>query len=102
MPIRLRKRPIEVDAVLWTGDNTEEVRAFVGDDNFLPTATDGVARLWVRKHAELAHVLTGSAIVAEPDGSGFYPVAPDLLDLTFEPVDHPLAADADRQPVDRP
>ena len=31
--MRVRKKPVEVEAIQWTGTNTEEIRDFFGVDN---------------------------------------------------------------------
>lgn len=50
---RFRKKPVEVEAVQWTGDNVAEVKAFVGktpsgEDAFL--LPDEITGSWERPH----------------------------------------------------
>ena len=88
---RYRKKPIEVFAVRWTGENEAELRAFAGDlfetvdpedrgDDPDQTAAvmDTLHNTWVR-------VYDGQWIVKGVKGE-FYPVAADVFEETYEPV----------------
>ena len=88
---RFRKKPIEVEAVQWTGNNEAEMRAFAGDyfetvdpedrgDDPDQTAAvrDPVHKTWVRLH-------DGQWVVKGAWGK-FYPVAADEFTETYEAV----------------
>lgn len=88
---RFRKKPVEVEALLWTGENHDE----------LTNWTDGVAApFYVGMNPEPAglslfidksdvHVTFVDPIwvIREPDGSGFYPCKPDAFDAAYEKVE---------------
>lgn len=79
---RARKRPVEVLAIQWTGDNYAECVRFTagafGQDE------EHNNRLYVYRSRMKAHVLVGTWLVQEPDGSGFYPVTDDNFGVTYE------------------
>lgn len=88
--IRYRKKPVEVDTIQWTGDNLQDVQAFVGltpdciQDGF-QIKPDGTAVVWDKLHATWVGVYTGQHIIRGVRGE-FYPIAPDVLADTYEPV----------------
>ena len=81
--MRYRKRPVEVEAVQWTGDNYEEVEAFLGDSLYPPI---------VRTSALRVKTLEGSLLASKGDWlirgikGEFYPCKPDIFEQTYEPV----------------
>jgi len=91
-----RKRPVVIQAVQWTGSNAEAVKAFcgrnalAGEDAFLlPGEITGVAEhalLWTAKSCTHCAVPAGAWVIAEPDGSGFYPCSADDFAATYEPA----------------
>lgn len=94
---RYRKRPIEVEAIVWTGDNDSEVREFVFDH--APVASQArwivhsdwtskpqYAEVWVAKSQAMCRVELRGAVVAEPDGQGVYPNTPEQFEANFERV----------------
>jgi hypothetical protein len=92
---RFRKKPVEVEAVQWTGDNADEIKAFVGvRDNgecrFL--TPDEITGAWTEAHVydELhdtwVTVYTGQWVIKGVKGE-FYPCAEDVFAETYEPVE---------------
>ena len=87
---RFRKRPVEVEAVLWTGDNFEEISRWA-DWKVISRWPDG------GRHGRQISILTlegameasvGDWIVRGVKGE-FYPCKPDIFALTYEHVpDH--------------
>ncbi len=95
MTTRFRKRPVEVEAVQWTGDNADEVKAFVGlRDNgesrfLLPSEITGVwedAHVYDELHDTWVTVYVGQWVVKGVRGE-FYPIDQTVLDETYEPVE---------------
>jgi hypothetical protein len=100
MTIYARKRPIQVELVQWTGENLEEVFDFVGEipewdvpyAGLLGFAFDACSWEHGQKHPCFLWVTKGKAWVALPVGDyiakesdeGFYPVAQDVFDKTYE------------------
>lgn len=80
--VRAKKRPVEVLAIQWTGENYAECARFTAgafaDDE------EHNQRLYVYRSRMRAHIQPGTWLVQEPDGSGFYPVTADNFDATYE------------------
>ena len=102
--MKYRKRPVVIDAVRWTGQNADEVKAFVGqrpgsrEDGFqLP---DGATRDWDQAHvwAEAEgcwmRCPVGHWVIRGVAGE-FYPHDPSTFEVTYEAADNGAAADAD-------
>lgn len=94
MPERFRKRPIEVDAVQWTGDNASEVKAFVGQRNngedgfLLPSEITGVwdhAHVYDVLHETWVSVFIDQWVIKGVRGE-FYPIDETVLADTYERV----------------
>ena len=86
-PLRVRKRPVEVDAMPWTGHNTNEVLRFVGKDGYYTTLLNGVSveYIAIQTLEGLIYASVGDWIVKGIKGE-FYPVRADIFDATYEPV----------------
>lgn len=75
-----RKKPVEVQALLYTGDNGQEVGLFVGEadrneaNQFLIHTLEGTMA------ADL-----GDWIIRGVKGE-FYPCKPDIFEATYEPA----------------
>ena len=78
------KKPVEIDAIIFTGDNYQECKQYIGLANFDNTlkypnviTSEGVMRVDV-----------GDYIIKEPFDKerGFYPCKPDIFKLTYEKV----------------
>lgn len=93
-PRRFRKKPVEIEAIRWTGDNAAEVKSFVGyRDNgesrfLLPSEITGRwehPAVWEDNHAQWIGVLPGYWVVRGTQGE-FYPCDPDAFAATYEPI----------------
>jgi len=92
---RYRKRPVEVEAVQWTGENLEEIEAFSPSSWF--GCPDRIAReyvmsgheipmsLWVRTLEGEHRASIGDWIIKGVQGE-FYPCKPDIFEATYEPA----------------
>ncbi|QAX92888.1 hypothetical protein KNU39_gp78 [Gordonia phage Mutzi] len=100
-PKRYRKKPVEAEAIQWTGDNPYAVRAFTGmhkpdphrsGDHFVFTVESGVGKLYVAANGAWLDIEVGEWIIR--DAKGFYPCKPDIFAGSYEPVedDDPLLA----------
>lgn len=109
MPVTRYRKKVLTEALIWTGDNDDEVRAWVGGvagqgypaENYFvpvhdapprelcndPTHEHCYARLFVEKSGSWCTLSPGDAIARESDGDGFYPIASDILAANFEPAD---------------
>ena len=88
---RYRKKPIEIEAVQWTGSNLEEIKSFVGES----LQYDIVDAAWkVGKGVPCVHVviktLEGDHVCSEGDyiikgiKGELYPCKPDIFAATYE------------------
>ena len=91
---RFRKKPVEVEAVLWDGTNIEDVLALVEFDklpNDVPYVKPGVVHVVPTGELEiptLEGTMTASAgdwIIRGVEGE-VYPVKPSIFDATYEAV----------------
>lgn len=89
---RYRSKPVEVEALQWTGDNEDELRAFVGDlfEAVAPEDRgddpDQTAAVLDTRHGAWRCVYVGQWIVKGVKGE-VYPVADDVFAETYEPVE---------------
>lgn len=86
---RYRKRPVEVEALEWTGSNIAEVQAFLGAD-FMGFWADvsGPVVLLIRtleNPANLFEAPPGWWVIRGIRGE-HYACAPDIFDRTYEAV----------------
>jgi hypothetical protein len=89
--MKVRKKPVIVDAMLWDGNNTGEVLEFCSPCGTLRKLEDGIRCTIVIETLESnAHLSTrhaasiGDYIIRGVKGE-FYPCAPDVFDKTYEP-----------------
>lgn len=88
---RYRKKPVEVEAIQYTGDNLSAVTAFVGEGDFAPIHPDD--QVDGDYDAELYVAANGAWVPIEPgewilrDQRGCYPCKADIFAATYEPVD---------------
>lgn len=79
---RFRKKPIEVRAVRWTGDNLAAVQAFAGADF---REGEECAQVYDKLHDTWMNVYDGQWVIEGVQGE-FYPIAPDVLAATYEEI----------------
>lgn len=85
-----RKKPVDVQMILWNGtaDRADEIKAWVdhqyadGSDSafLLPGEMPGDhehAELWVAHNGSWSPLPVGYRVAKEIDGSGFYPLSPE-------------------------
>jgi hypothetical protein len=95
--MQFRKKPVVIDAVQWTGENTKEMYDFARDPEGRPamscghpngmaavmTLEDGTGT-WAVKH----WASPGDWIIKGVKGE-FYPCKPDIFAATYKPVAAP-------------
>lgn len=90
MITRFRKRPVEVEAIQWTGDNEAELDAFTCgqfqalDPEDRSDDPDMTGSVFDKLHSTWVGVYTGQWVIKGVKGE-FYPIAPDVLAETYEP-----------------
>jgi len=91
MPVHVyRKRPIEVQAVRWTGRNTKEVESFAGLDfevldEPVPEDSQATAQVFDALHSTWVLLYTGDWIIRGIQGE-FYPVRHAVFLESYEMV----------------
>jgi hypothetical protein len=79
---RYRRRPTDVSAVQWRGDNLDEIRAFFpGGHMFLSEV--GTLHIYVAPEDQWMRVPRGHVIVT-PDGRKAHPVDPLIFSQTYD------------------
>lgn len=82
MKYRLRKKPVEVDAVLWDGENVQEVLDFM---NWRNAEHDRFIGLRIHTLEGIMKAEIGDYIIKGVKGE-FYPCKPDIALLTYDIV----------------
>jgi hypothetical protein len=96
---RYRKRPIEVEAIVYdgVGDNNnglviadwmeeEDEGQLVQPDHDWGAPTWPL-RIWIEYRQARGRIEVGDAVIRESDGSGYYPCAKAVFEATYEPVE---------------
>lgn len=92
--MKYRKKPVEVEAIQWTGLNLEEVKAFVGESliyDIIDTAWQvgkGAPNVNMKIKTLEGDVRAdkGDFIIKGVNGE-FYPCKPDIFEKTYEAVE---------------
>lgn len=87
-----RKKPVEIQAIQWTGDNASDVREFAEPafavlhdlDRELLNNPECTAELYVAANSVWMAIETGEWILQ--DERGFYPCKPDIFAQTYDEV----------------
>ena len=95
--MKYKTKPVEIEAIQWTGLNLEEIKTFVGDSllaeiyNIIDTAWKvGKGRphvlLKIKTLEGDMHVSEGDYIIKGLKGE-FYPCKPDIFEKKYELID---------------
>ena len=76
-----RKKPIVIEAVRWTGKNTDEMETFLGNLPLTPIGALAIGTLEGTMFAE-----RGDWVIRGVKGE-FYPCKPDIFEATYDPAD---------------
>lgn len=79
---KYRKRPVEIDALQWTGNNISEICKFMKKD-VAHLLVSG--QLYIEKLEGAHHASAGDYIIKGVNGE-FYPCKPDIFAKTYEAV----------------
>lgn len=84
-PKRFRKKPVEIDAIQWTGHNVEDIADFMGYKPITnaPNHPDGTLVIDTLEGDMAASV--GDWIICGVQGE-YYPCKPDIFAETYEEV----------------
>ncbi len=94
--MKFKKKPVIIDAVLWTGLNHRETHDFLEGptDNYMETRgknflidhTRGVGGLVIRTLEGECFATEGDWIIKGTNGE-YYPCKPDIFGKIYEPID---------------
>lgn len=78
---KYRKKPVVIEALVWTGENVKEIKEFCGLECFY--GFNGLELLYIKtlEGNHLARI--GDYIIKGVKGE-FYPCKPDIFKLTYE------------------
>ncbi|KGR72894.1 hypothetical protein ACVRWQ_06025 [Streptococcus phocae subsp. salmonis] len=79
--MKYRKKPVEVEAVQWTGKNEFEVSRFVGPGMFFNDLREPV----IETLEGNMRTSKGDYIIKGVNGE-FYPCKPDIFEQTYESI----------------
>lgn len=89
MIMKVRKKPVEVEAVQWTGENLKEINAFVGESLIYDIfyAIESIPRVFMKIKTLEGDIIAskGDYIIKGTNGE-FYPCKPDIFKATYEEV----------------
>ncbi len=91
-PQMYRKKPVEIQALQWTGENLEAVQEFVGQAAMvLPTALseDRAIRIMTREDGpsdQVSHYASPGDWIIRGVAGEFYPCKPDIFEATYDRV----------------
>jgi len=80
MANRYRKKPVEIEAVQYTGDNFQDLAEFVGKDLVV-----GVSGMYIRTLEGDMLISIGDYVIRGVNGE-FYPCKPDIFEKTYEEI----------------
>lgn len=89
-PDRFTKKPVTIDAILWTGENVKEVMDFLQWRNADHSAETGLV---IRTLEGAMYASIGDYIIKGVKGE-FYPCKPDIFAATYSPAVAPTEAAA--------
>ena len=82
MIMKFRKKPVVIEAVLWNGENIDEIAAFMKWRNFEHDKRNG---LTIRT-LEGQHVASIGDYIIKGVAGEFYPCKPDIFAATYDLV----------------
>ena len=89
MTVFAKKKPVVIECMKWTGENSVEVKYFCGDKvKFIPDAVQGCS-VAVIDTLEGAMKASPNDVIIKGVNGEFYPFKPDIFEKTYEFVDAP-------------
>ena len=86
--IKARKRPVEVEAMRWDGDNLRDLLAWGARVDLAAWPEPNTLRVWVEPEQSWVWCPVGHYVVRGVKGE-FYPVAPEVFAATYEVLESP-------------
>ncbi|MFK0124913.1 hypothetical protein ACIQSP_16550 [Streptomyces nigra] len=84
---KFRKKPVEIEAIQFTGDNVDEIwDAFGAAGIYGPTEKNPDHLILTTVHGDEAPARPGDWVIPDGKPGTFYPCKPDIFAATYEPV----------------
>ena len=80
--MKFRKKPVVIDAILWSGKNLEEARSFIQSYIFF---SEDFSQLMIQTLEGDMWAFSGDWIIKGVNGE-FYPCKPDIFPKIYEKV----------------
>ena len=91
---KYRKKPVEIEAIQWTGDNDEEIENFIiGTSYYFTNTSFGSATIAIVSRFLVIKTLEGEIAASIDDyiikgvNGEYYPCKPDIFEKTYEKVE---------------
>lgn len=82
---KYRKKPVEIEALQWTGDNRDEIWKFCSMAYFNTDVATGDLSLMIQTLEGSMQASIGDYIIKGVKDE-FYPCKPDIFDMTYDKV----------------
>lgn len=82
--MKVRKKPVEAEAVLWDGANLTEIKSFVGK-YLIEVALNNKTTIMIDTLEGFMEISTGDFIIKGAEDE-FYPCKPDIFEATYEAI----------------
>ncbi len=105
--MRYRKKPVEITAIQWTGQNLDACMDFCKGNSYYELMASGNKELVILTLEDGAAEVTAKHIASVMDwiicgvAGEYYPCKPDIFERTYEPVDEEVVSDVN-PPNDAP
>lgn len=84
--LKVRKKPVEVEAMRWTGDNLEEIKEFAGAFEWNIEKKGSTNSLLIHTLEGSMSAEKGDYIIKGVEGET-YPVKPEIFNKTYEIIE---------------
>jgi hypothetical protein len=81
---KFRKKPVVIDAIQWTGNNTEEIERFMGQKLKKQMSFDNSRFVLIIPTLEGQHIASVNDWIIKGVKGEFYPCKPDVFEQTYE------------------
>lgn len=88
--MRYRKKPVEVEAIVWDGTNVDEIKEFCGNVTHFDTQPNGTNNdthyfLYINTLEGKMYAPIGDYIIKGVNGE-FYPCKPDIFEKSYDVI----------------
>lgn len=84
--MKYRKKPVVIEAILYTGENKDQIFDFTGGNASL-MSTNGIVQAMTIGTLEGRHIVSDGDYVIKGVKGEFYPCKPDIFELTYDVVE---------------